>query len=156
MSLTQSSPLKAPKLVPPPLLAISVSSLTLTYSSMITYYLSVNPHTFSYACFATFAIVLIFTLLQYWQTHLSPLNLIIATPSYTASLNPLKTSSTPPSSTATTSNNVIVSCLLVNVMKVGPKLAALTLLASWSDDVSLAANATLLVWHFHSAVGGRL
>ena len=27
------------------------------------------------------------------------------------------------------------------------KLATLTLLASWRDDVSLAANAILLVWH---------
>src|SRR5260221_10509905 len=37
---------------------------------------------------ATFATVLIFTLLLYWQNHLSPQNLTIAIPFYMAFLNP--------------------------------------------------------------------
>src|SRR5260221_968345 len=89
VSLTPSSPSKAHKSLLPPPLAISVSYLTLTYSFMITSHLSVNPPSFSFACFETFATVLIFTLLPYWQTHLSPQNLIIAIPSYMTSLNPL-------------------------------------------------------------------
>src|SRR5260221_6380680 len=55
---------------------------------MTTSPLSVNPPSFSYACFATFAIALIFTLLLYLQTHLSHLNLTTAIPSYMASPNP--------------------------------------------------------------------
>src|SRR5260221_13681241 len=48
-----------------------------------------HPPSLSYACFETFATVLIFNLLLYWQTHLSPQNLIIAIPSSMTYLNPL-------------------------------------------------------------------